>query len=84
MQLLICLLQVFYEFWIFFGKQKIGFSSKITQIFVFRSMSAKTAIQYYIPEDGDDLEHPNIFILEKELDSITLRDIRKVIHVNSS
>ena len=41
-------------------------------------MSGKTAIQYYIPEDGDDLEHPNILLIEKEASKITLGDIRKV------
>ena len=41
-------------------------------------MSGKTAIQYYIPEDGDDLEHPNILLIEKEASNITLGDIRKV------
>ena len=41
-------------------------------------MSYKTAIQYYIPEDGDDLEHPNVLIIEKEKSKITLGDIRKV------
>ena len=42
-------------------------------------MSIKTAIQYYIPEDGDELDHPNVLIIEKEMSSITLGDIRKVI-----
>ena len=45
---------------------------------LYLQMSGKTAIQYYIPEDGDDLEHPNILLIEKEASKITLGDIRKV------
>lgn len=45
-------------------------------------MSTRTAIQYYIPEDGDELEHPNVLLIEKEASTITLGDIRKVFHMD--
>lgn len=41
-------------------------------------MSGKTIIQYYIPEDGDELEHPNVYMLEKKETGITLKDIKSV------
>ena len=41
-------------------------------------MSVKTSVLYYIPEDGDDVDHPNVLTLNKEADSITLGDIKKV------
>ena len=41
-------------------------------------MSDNTTIQYYIPEDGDDLEHPNVVMMKKKASSITLGDIRDV------
>lgn len=47
-------------------------------------MSGKTAIQYYVPEDGDELEHPNVLLIEKPISKITLSDIRKVLYYNST
>ena len=44
----------------------------------FPAMSDNTAIQYYIPEDGDDLEHPNVVMMKKKASTITLGDIRDV------
>ena len=41
-------------------------------------MSDNTTIQYYIPEDGDDLEHPNVVMMKKKAPTITLGDIRDV------
>ena len=33
-------------------------------------------VKYYIPEDGDDFEHPNLFTLNKER-GVTVRDLRE-------
>ena len=41
-------------------------------------MNSKTVIQYYIPEDGDDMEHPNVYSIDKKMTSITVTDIRNV------
>ena len=41
-------------------------------------MSVKTSVLYYIPEDGDDVDHPNVLTLNKEADAITLGDVKKV------
>ena len=41
-------------------------------------MSDKSVIQYYIPEDGDDVDHPNVYTLEKKMSAVTLADIREV------
>ncbi len=37
------------------------------------------AVYYVIPEDGDDIEHPNYFSLPSTVSSPTLKDIKKVI-----
>lgn len=47
-------------------------------------MSGKTAVQYYVPEDGDELEHPNVLLIEKPISKITLGDIRKVLYCYST
>ena len=41
-------------------------------------MSDKTIIQYYIPEDGDEVDHPNVYTLEKKMSAVTLADVREV------
>ena len=40
--------------------------------------STKALIEYFIPEDGDVLEHPNVYTIPKKIDSITLGDIIEV------
>ena len=35
-------------------------------------------IQYYIPEDGDDMDHPNVYSIDKKSTTITVTDIRNV------
>lgn len=37
-------------------------------------------VKYFIPEDGDEFDHPNIFMLSKER-NVTLRDIREAFPV---
>ena len=39
-------------------------------------MSEKTLIQYWIPADGDDENHPNIFYINKSIDSVKLKDVK--------
>lgn len=36
-----------------------------------------TLVYYYIPEDLDDLQTPNAFAINKNLDDITLQDIEE-------
>ena len=43
-----------------------------------RVMSNKSVIQYYIPEDGDDMDHPNVYSIDKKSTTITVTDIRNV------
>ena len=52
--------------------------ANVTRMHFFLSMSESTSIQYYIPEDGDDLEHPNVIVMKKKASSISLKDIREV------
>ena len=42
-------------------------------------MSSKTVVQYYIPEDGDELDHPNVLMINKKVSTITLGDIKEVL-----
>ena len=42
-------------------------------------MSDKSIIQYYIPEDGDEIDHPNVYTIEKKMSTVTLADVREVI-----
>lgn len=37
-----------------------------------------TAIYYYIPEEGDEESHPNVYTIHKEMNELSLRDIRDV------
>ena len=37
---------------------------------------AMSRVKYYIPEDGDEFEHPNLFSLRKDK-GVTLRDLRE-------
>ena len=61
------------------GDPGIGsFFANVTRTHFFLSMSESTTIQYYIPEDGDDLEHPNVIVMKKKASSIALKDIREV------
>lgn len=61
------------------GDPGIGpFFANVTRMHFFLSMSESTSIQYYIPEDGDDLEHPNVIVIKKKASSIALKDIREV------
>lgn len=41
-------------------------------------MSKKTSVLYYIPEDGDEVDHPNVMTLDKSASQVTLKDIKKV------
>ena len=55
------------------GDPGIGsFFANVTRTHFFLSMSESTTIQYYIPEDGDDLEHPNVIVMKKKASSIAL------------
>lgn len=45
---------------------------------VWKMSSTKALIEYFIPEDGDVLEHPNVYTIPKKIDSITLGDIIEV------
>ena len=38
---------------------------------------AKVRIKYIIPEDGDEIDHPNVFTLQSSSSTVTLRDIKK-------
>ena len=40
-------------------------------------MSSGTPIQYCIPADGDDFRSPNVFLLSKPAQSVTVGDIRR-------
>ncbi|CBK24370.2 uncharacterized protein [Blastocystis hominis] len=40
-------------------------------------MSKKTSVLYYIPEDGDEADHPNVMTLDKNASQVTLKDIRE-------
>ena len=44
-----------------------------------RDLSAKffCLVYYYIAEDRDSLDSPNAYILDKDQDFVTLRDIRE-------
>lgn len=37
-----------------------------------------TTVYYYLPEDGDEESHPNVYVIHKELNEIKLKDIRDV------
>ena len=41
-------------------------------------MSKKTSVLYYIPEDGDEVDHPNVMMLDKNASQVTLKDIKEV------
>ena len=43
-------------------------------------MNQRTEINYFIPSDGDDESHPNVYYINKNIDNIKLVDIRKVYH----
>ena len=45
--------------------------------FLFK-MSKKTSVLYYIPEDGDEVDHPNVMMLDKNASQVTLKDIKEV------
>ena len=47
-------------------------------------MSDKSIIQYYIPEDGDEIDHPNVYTIEKKMNTVTLADVREVISSQES
>lgn len=47
-------------------------------------MSDKSIIQYYIPEDGDEIDHPNVYTIEKKMSTVTLADVREVISSQGS
>ena len=32
---------------------------------------------YYIPEDNEDIKHLNCFIIHKEINKVTLKDIKE-------
>ncbi len=40
-------------------------------------ISQEMLVKYFIPEDGDDQRHPNVFICD-DTDRPTLSEIRKV------
>ena len=41
-------------------------------------MSKKTSVLYYITEDGDEVDHPNVMMLDKNASQVTLKDIKEV------
>lgn len=41
-------------------------------------MSKKTSVLYYIPEDGDEADHPNVMMVDKNASQVTLKDIKEV------